>query len=614
MNVILPPELKSSLIQNNLVVFLGAGVSYKRYKQQKKNTYYPLFRGLCKEIIHNLNIDLNEEQVNLFNEGAYDQLLGILNDKEYHIHKSASEILRENENVKDIRLHKEIIKLFPKGLDLRIVTTNFDNLIDISYKEIYENSDFPSVYEAPALFPGRARFKGICYLHGRVSNPKEMILTDRDIGRAYMDEGWALKFAHELFQNFAVLFIGYSLNDPPLRYLTLAISDSKMKNNKWALIFNSEDEEDWKRRGIEPVLYNVENESHRELIEIISDWSKENKKSFIDKRETLFQLIQSAPNTLQQHKFDLVINYIKIPELLRDMAKNGFHDGWFKVLEEQNYMEKLYQSEDRLTDSFLPLLARNLINILVIDTEKWILELGRYKESLNPKLFEYFCRKYESEPELELTMTKIRLIIEFFRPSIERGKFNDFGHSLGRLLKDLISFDLIDDAVWLLVSILDIDIKTSKSFNHIFDNSESNQEFTKIGIESNVTFKGQVDVYLFKKYKDDFFIPKVERTGYKLILALTNKFLNTLINIDRIKPIEYTYISRPFIEDSKEYFEEDVLNVFIDSMIEIWEEILKIDIKMAELITRQWEQFDMPYFKRLTLYSLNRLLELDYVQ
>jgi hypothetical protein len=72
---------------------------------------------------------------------------------------------------------------------------------------------------APLLPPIR-RFHGICYLHGCVDEPQDMVLTEKDIGRAYMDEGWALRF---IFQRFDVLFVGYRLEDPPLRYLSLAL-------------------------------------------------------------------------------------------------------------------------------------------------------------------------------------------------------------------------------------------------------------------------------------------------------------------------------------------------------------------------------------------------------
>ena len=62
-----------------------------------------------------------------------------------------------------------------------------------------------------------------------------MVLTDKDIGRAYMDEEWALRFAHSIFQQFDVLFVGYSLEDPPLRCLSLAL-EGGAEQGRWALI------------------------------------------------------------------------------------------------------------------------------------------------------------------------------------------------------------------------------------------------------------------------------------------------------------------------------------------------------------------------------------------
>ncbi len=610
----IPDELKSGLIENNLVIFIGSGISFKSYNQQKSETYYPLFKGLCEEIIDDLQFAPTKNHINILKNRAYDQLLGIMEDLKLDVHESAARILSKDQNKKVIKLHKKIIEIFQGDIDLRIVTTNFDNLINIASKELYKNKVKPNIYEAPALFPGRERFKGICYLHGHVSNPYEMILTDKDLGKAYMDEGWALRFAHELFQNFSVLFIGYGLNDIPLRFLSLALAGQEKKFNKWAFISNPDKVEDWKRLGVEPIVYEIINGSHRILYEHISEWVEENKKDFIDKRKTLCDLADIDPTTLPPHQLDLALNYFKNPHLLREFAKNGFKDNWFKVLEEHNYMAKLYHSDDLLNDDFSALLADQLINAIISNPQKWTLELGIYKNTLNPRLFDSFCRKYESETELKLDNKKIRLILEFFRPSIEKGITDYFSHSLTRLLKDLIAFDLVDDAVWLLVLMLEVNVKAKKSFNYSFKKRKAGEILSTEDIDSSVTFRGQIDAYLFKKYKDELFSPFIEQTGYKLIVAISNKFQNLLINMGRIKPQNYTYIGRPIITESKQYFKDDVLNVFIDSIVEIFEEILILDVEMAELIVRQWEQIDEPYFNRLTLYGLKRLMEIGFVQ
>jgi hypothetical protein len=38
-------------------------------------------------------------------------------------------------------------------------------------------------------------------------------------GLAYLTERWAARLVGELFRNFTVCFVGYSINDPVLRYM-----------------------------------------------------------------------------------------------------------------------------------------------------------------------------------------------------------------------------------------------------------------------------------------------------------------------------------------------------------------------------------------------------------
>jgi hypothetical protein len=44
-----------------------------------------------------------------------------------------------------------------------------------------------------------------------------------DFGTAYLTERWASRFVAELFNHFTVLFVGYGMNDPVMRYLVDAI-------------------------------------------------------------------------------------------------------------------------------------------------------------------------------------------------------------------------------------------------------------------------------------------------------------------------------------------------------------------------------------------------------
>src|SRR5262249_31640187 len=55
-----------------------------------------------------------------------------------------------------------------------------------------------------------------------------LVLTSGDFGLAYLTERWAARFVSELFRNFIVCFVGYSINDPVLRYMMDALAADQM--------------------------------------------------------------------------------------------------------------------------------------------------------------------------------------------------------------------------------------------------------------------------------------------------------------------------------------------------------------------------------------------------
>ena len=64
-NVDIPDSLVGSLSSNSLVVFVGAGVSSRAYPNQKKNTYYPLFKDLVWQIAYKLGKTLSSEETSI---------------------------------------------------------------------------------------------------------------------------------------------------------------------------------------------------------------------------------------------------------------------------------------------------------------------------------------------------------------------------------------------------------------------------------------------------------------------------------------------------------------------------------------------------------------------
>ena len=82
--------------------------------------------------------------------------------------------------------------------------------------------------------PKNSRWNGLVYLHGLLpertdeSALNRLVLTSGDFGLAYMTERWAARFVSDLFRNYVVCFVGYSINDPVLRYMMDALAADRM--------------------------------------------------------------------------------------------------------------------------------------------------------------------------------------------------------------------------------------------------------------------------------------------------------------------------------------------------------------------------------------------------
>ena len=192
-NIDFPKRLLNALRDDKLVVFAGAGVS------KGAPACLPLFAELADMIAQGTGEALQEGE-------PIDRFLGRLQHAEVKVHALAAEVLSQ-ECLEATELHRDLLRLYSDAAQARIVTTNFDLLFEQASEAVFD--DKPEVFRAPALPLGH-QFRGIIHVHGAVSRPNEMVLTDLDFACAYLTEGWARRFLIELFRNFTVLFVGYS--------------------------------------------------------------------------------------------------------------------------------------------------------------------------------------------------------------------------------------------------------------------------------------------------------------------------------------------------------------------------------------------------------------------
>ena len=231
-----PNEIIEAIRKNNFVVFAGAGASVDA------PTSLPDFVDLAKKIAEGTGEILKEDD-------TCEAFLGYLKSKSIDVNKQAAELL-SGTCLKHNQTHEAIIDLFADPSKIKIITTNYDQM----FEQVLESRGLSvSAYNAPALPLGND-VDGIIHVHGNINNPKYMVLTDEDFGKAYLTEGYAARFLIKLFQSYTILFIGYSYRDTILRYLTRAMDRLPEKTR---FILTDEEQSDWKLLGLTPIYFRL---------------------------------------------------------------------------------------------------------------------------------------------------------------------------------------------------------------------------------------------------------------------------------------------------------------------------------------------------------------------
>ncbi|MDP0588346.1 MAG: SIR2 family protein [Candidatus Endonucleobacter bathymodioli] len=280
----IPDELLQAHEEGRVVFFCGAGISYPAGLQG--------FKWLVEKIYEGVGTVRNGIEEAAFKRGQFDVTLNLL---EQSLPGGSIAVRRELEKVLKPKLrrkgatatHAALLKLARSREDaLRLVTTNFDCLFREAAKRTKTKQKFQT-HTAPMLpIPQNKLWDGLVYLHGWLPkkpsdmNLKELVLTSADFGKAYLTEGWAARFVSELFRNYSVCFVGYSINDPVMRYMmdALARTHSEPTHHVYAMGgYPPEKEEEarieWKAKGVIPILYE-DKDYHSLLHETLKEWAK----------------------------------------------------------------------------------------------------------------------------------------------------------------------------------------------------------------------------------------------------------------------------------------------------------------------------------------------------
>ena len=269
-----PAELIRKQEAGKMVFFCGAGVSVP--------TGLPGFRGLVEQLCSSLNVTKNPGEVEAIQRGEFDKALDSLEDRlmEQEVRKEVARLLSAPPRPGSLRLHRALLEVSRSASGIRLVTTNYDD----NFRRANESNDLP-LHVGPDVPRDLDNWNSVVHLHGRLdpsaaeASASSLVLTDSDFGRAYLRDQWASHFVSNLMDRYTVVFVGYSMADVVVRYLTKAVSSSPRRNQIYSLVGYADHaqrgqrESEWNGHRIQPILYDSRN-AHKMLLHTAEEWAK----------------------------------------------------------------------------------------------------------------------------------------------------------------------------------------------------------------------------------------------------------------------------------------------------------------------------------------------------
>ncbi|GLI27527.1 hypothetical protein ARHIZOSPH14_17690 [Agromyces rhizosphaerae] len=331
-DVELPDEVLAAQAEGRLVFFVGAGASVAPPSD------LPLFGVLAEKLAVLARVPYDDAV-------AIDYFLGSMPD-DFDAHGHTRDIISTANSMPN-STHGAIVRLASATGSLRVVTTNFDD--HLASAAASEGIAIADKWIGPAL-PLGDDFEGLVHLHGSVTrHPRELVLTDQDFGRAYLTAAWATRFLLPMFQRFTVVFIGYSHDDPIMRYLALGLPSG---TPRFALTSaDSAHDIKWKRLGVRPVAYPVSGHDHGALVRALIAWDVRARMGQIEHGARIQEIVSAGP-TLTPVDRDYLIERLTCREGASDFAKATTSEStelkleWLRWLESFAGFRELFEPGD----------------------------------------------------------------------------------------------------------------------------------------------------------------------------------------------------------------------------------------------------------------------------
>lgn len=303
----IPVALLNRLDRGTVVFFCGAGIS------ATPGSDLPSFGKLVRHVYkanhvepdaverEALDLDEPDEQRR---RPSLDKALGLL-ERRIGAQKLRETVISSlSKPAKgELVVHRALIDLSRRPTGVRLITTNFDG------RFVAAGVPESEVDAAPKLpVPRPHSWASVVHLHGRIfptGGAANLVLTAADFGRAYLTERWAARFVTEVFREFTVVFVGYSLGDPVMSYMVDALAAERAKSGQFAEAYAFAEHDGtstgierthdaWRAKNVSPLLYDSVDD-HSRLARTLVRWAEIRSDPFQARAQIALSGIQSLP-------------------------------------------------------------------------------------------------------------------------------------------------------------------------------------------------------------------------------------------------------------------------------------------------------------------------------
>lgn len=596
----IPLEILEAQQNDTLVFFCGAGISYP--------AGLPLFKGLVEQVYDELHTSPDTQEKKALKQWRYDTVLELL-EKRFHAEGRTDNLMRKaiatRLTLKDdanIDTHKAILQLAKtKQGKYRLVTTNVDIGFLLADKASRNISDI-----APKLpVPKPHKWQSIVYLHGLIDteadpNSENIIFSSGDFGTAYLTERWASRFVSELFRHFTVLFVGYSVDDPVMRYMTDAIAAEKRRGyehfkQSYALAGAKRSQLknaklDWEAKGVIPILYS-DIKRHINLHKTLKKWANDNR----DGLDSIERIIKThaikppLPPYENDETIKQIIDNLKYSQyaakIFREINSPPAPIEWLPILEKEGLLAKFDYNQSpnshlvqphKTTIELWYWLAKHLESKQFVE---WVIDKGT---NLHPsfKLIIKGILKDKTIQEPYLAFWRI-IVLE------NNNSFRDVHFDFPDLKANKDSLNLLA-----LLNLLEPKIKFSKSYS--WNDKEPSKLFdAKVVLEIDSCHFEEISPFINEMTA--ILLPitnalKQTMEFWQLLGKASDKFDIGSWHLSSISPHHQNHGFHNW-------------TLLIELCRDLWQTAYQNDKKLALAIIEIWKTIPFPIFKRLVFHA-----------